>query len=257
MGPIRAMTPVTATRVLLLREGHRQHDYVHLTYRDIERGQLWSVPFRDVPTGAVPVVAGNRVATWVRNHNGRLELHAFDLAHGDFAFRALPTFVPPAADVDVNILAVGGRIIAAASVAETRVYVVDAATGRVVSNHELDASPSAPRLVQVDHGVLVIPSDARPSILDPESGALSPLSPGSAVGTPPQNVSLREGVAYCTTGRGPIAIRVESETRIRIEGAGVVGTTLWVYAEGSVAAIDLPAGSVRASSGPLSFGPMR
>jgi hypothetical protein len=254
MGPIRTMTPVDDRRVLLMRGGHRQHRFIHLTHRDLARGQLWSVPFRDLPAGAVPVVAANRAVSWVRNDNGRLEIHAFGLETGAFAFRAAPTYVPPVTNVSVAMVAVGDRVVAAASVAETKLYVIDARTGQVTHTIELDASPAPPRLRVVPDGVEVVPSDGVPRVLDLSTGTLTVVPPGFRAPEAPSPVTLHNGVARYAAGARAFAVRaMDGQTNVPIAGARMLGGSLWLFADDSVASVDVSAGRVRTSHGHLSF----
>lgn len=252
-GQILAMTPVDDAQVVVLREGHRQHDFVHITLRDIARGQVWSIPFRDVPAGVAPVVVGGNVAAWVRNASGRLEIHAFDVAHGDFAFRAAATYVPPATDVHVSIVVSGDAIVAAASVAETRLYVIDAATGAVRKTFPLDASPEAPRLVVVSGGVRVVGSDGISRFLNPTAGTLEPVSDNADA--PADLARVERGVAVLDGPNGTLRVGVSGDPAVPVGGAQLSDTrrTLWVYAGRSVAAVDVASAAVRASNGPDTF----
>ncbi len=256
LGTIRELTPVDADRVLLVRDGHRQHGYTHLTLRSLGEGQVWSVPFKAMPPGAHPEVSGQRVLSWVRNAQERLEVHAFDLETGRFAFRAGETPVVRGRQPSVELVVVGTRAVASVGGHAPRVDLVDIVDGRVVASHELPGErDQAPRLRVTASGVEVRPADDVVRLLAVDDGRLMTLPPLlEAAATARPVVVLAGGIARLAGPEGVLEVRALGEGGARgIVRASEQEGRLWVAAGASVAAVDVAAARVLGHHGPLRF----
>lgn len=250
-GPIRAIAAVSDTDVVLLREGYRQHDFVHLTVRGMDGVQRWSVPFHDVPRTARPVVAADRVVTWVRNHVGELELQAFDARTGQFAFRAAKVPVPAGLQPTVDLVAIGDAVLGSSAVDSMRVVVVDARTGTERASHPLGEGRTAPRLGVVGFAAEFAVPGGTTYRLDSRGGALFPL-PEGFLGGVVADTSLGNGIAC---GRGlPSCLAASVEGRSApIVAVARRGNLIFGAVGTSYAALDGSTGRLIAHVGPAQF----
>lgn len=258
LGTIRSLTPVDDHRVLLVRDGHRQHGFAHLTLRDVRGGQVWAVPFHGVPVGASPVVVHGRVLLWVENASVRDELHAFELETGAFAFRVGETPIVRDAHPTVALVTYQDRAVAAIGGPTPRIDLIDVPTGRVVVTHELPgARDRAPELRVVASGVEVVPADGIVRLLNPLTGTFSPLPPIlQRPGSEPLAVTLADdGTARIATATGAWTLRARSDRGrpVRVSLAQPLGNRIWVAAGASVAVIDAATGRVVGSHGKAVF----
>lgn len=257
LGRIRAMTPVDASRVLLVREGHRQHGFAHFSLRDLRAGQTWTVPFNAVPAGSRPAFGAGRALLWVQNANVRLELHAFDLETGAFTFRSGETPIVRGTHPTTDLVVVGDRAVASVGGATPRVDLVDLRTGRLVVAHTLEgASERAPALRVVASGVEVRPADGVVRMLTLATGTLATLPPMlvAAPATADAVSTTDDGTVRLPLAGRAIVVRAELDGRPgRVSIAAQRDGRLWVASGASVASIDVAGARVVASHGPSTF----
>lgn len=241
-GPIHSFTPVSERRVLLVREGYRQKNFIHLSHVDVERGPLWSVPFHDVPRSASPVVAAGRALLWVRNDLGGLEIDAHDLESGEFVFRTSTVTMTRSATPEVAIAVAGSRVIAAYHHEDTHLLVIDAGDGRVVADHPLAGESHVPSIRASGNTVIVRTRDGIERVVDPADGTLGLPPPGLVEVPLPTRPTL------------PFSIRVEESGRVvPMLVPAKNGSVFWIVAGRSFAAVDASDGHVVGSSGPADF----
>lgn len=262
LGTIRSMAPVDDHRVFLVRDGHRQHGFAHFTFRDLRGGQVWAVPFHDVPQGAVPVAVAGRALLWVQNANVRNELQAFDLETGQFAFRVGETPIVRDSHPTVELVTYQDRAVASIGGPTPRVDVIDVREGRVLASHELPgARERAPSLRVVPSGVEVLPADEILRLVNPLTGTMATLPPvlRSSTATVAQAMIENDGTARIPHEGGftVVSAQIEERRAARISSVVPRGDGIWVAAGTSVAVLDARTGRVRGSHGPATFSARR